>query len=509
MNTYSFAVRVRIRRRAFAAIRQDIVSAIRRLEPDLPDLTFANGAAAVQRGTLTVETEGRHDLTHGYARVCLEQRIGARHATRELLLGLADREGEPGGVEVLMRGEGLLAPPPGADAASQRGRGPFVWARKLLARWQKRATLHDDTGRPIEPVATIHSDEDFFRWASFVHDETRDRCILAVTEPFAPAGPLPVETPLLARRLAGLAHVLFIPQRYTRTWRAQLGEDLAVFKGAQRLYAPPTYRRLAGREATAFDVHPLVHYKQACRLYADGELFGQLIPAILSRQAAALPSEPTTYARAYDHFRARDLDAASGAQDLDLETTQVLYADLLEIVDALRETNDDLAARLAALAPAEAAERTAEPGLVDLLIDAFGDEDETLLWDTAADAADKVPRGGFNRRTVDRAFAAVAEYAERLAGSPTFTLDQPPYYFFRNLGVAYAASESMTTMGLYGGARTFRRGGEERIVESHLTLNPNTDRCLHLYLDADREARVVHVVYCGRHLPHGKGTHNN
>ena len=101
------------------------------------------------------------------------------------------------------------------------------------------------------------------------------------------------------------------------------------------------------------------------------------------------------------------------------------------------------------------------------------------------------------------AFEALAELAgERAAGS----LGRRVQDWLRERGFDYAAHESQTTMGMYGGERTYRYGGAKIAMEEHIKFGVGPDPRLHLRIHLwwhDGESRWI-IGHVGRHLTNTK-----
>ena len=101
------------------------------------------------------------------------------------------------------------------------------------------------------------------------------------------------------------------------------------------------------------------------------------------------------------------------------------------------------------------------------------------------------------------AFEALAELAgERAVGS----LGRRVQDWLRERGFDYAAHESQTTMGMYGGERTYRYGGAKIAMTEHIKFGVGPDPRLHLRIHLwwhDGESRWI-IGHVGRHLTNTK-----
>ena len=101
------------------------------------------------------------------------------------------------------------------------------------------------------------------------------------------------------------------------------------------------------------------------------------------------------------------------------------------------------------------------------------------------------------------AFEALDDLADaRVAGS----LGRSIKDWLRDRGFEYAAHESQTTMGMYGGERTFRYLGAKITMEEHIKFGIGPDPRLHLRIHLmwhEGESRWL-IGHVGRHLTNTK-----
>ncbi len=376
----------------------------------------------------------------------------------------------------------------------------------VIERWAGRYKFKSSRGALLNHVIRTDSAQRCAELSDYIIDDRREYCIVVVTEQFRTGAPA-CNPGALSAELAGFATVCALSQDYTRRLGENLGgRDYAVFDGAVRVYAPDY------RAGDSYQTNPLLLGADVARMADDGTLPAHLfdcVQAHLSSRSFAPPEDFKRIRRLLTTAEYRG--EAKGAEALNLLEAELAYADALGIIAELRERVRFLEGELSRSTdgPHADAEPSAAVPLDEVLLEALIDIPEVRVWSSAIESASKVGAQGYVESTVRKALAGITELARTLSATEDFQLGQQPYYWFRNRNLTYKASESQTTMALHGQTRHWTEGATTREVQSHLTLNPNTDRCVQVYFDADPGARCVHVVYLGAHLPTASQTHNN
>ena len=469
------------------------------------------------------------DRDHSYLRVVLTEREDHREYRTTLR---AARRGTSAAVSLGVTCEATT--PAGFEATLAAF--PAWWlAREFLAGLPDGTEVTTLGGKPLR-TERIRSDRDLQKWARYVGNERRERCVVVVTEPFLP--PYAEQAPVSVNRLAGLlrgrAHLVYLEQRFTRPWKEMLGEGLAVYNGALRVYAPASYVPTSTGYASLALLHPRLEVEDIAARRDDDSLHGWLFATVAVRQRdafreASLPAyddaEERAAAAAFDARHAAGLGSADSGDDeagpsatpeIDAVALKRWYHDALDQLERAHDTEEELRRQVEALRLrlAEAGDEhepdPPSPTLLEHLVDYLGDNPRVRVWSTALDSAEQIPKEGFNLQTVRRLLHAVDDYANKLGGADGPAIGADTYWYFKNRGLRYKAKESPTTMGMHGEDRMFRDGDRAREVQSHITINPNNaDRCLQLYLAREPGGTTLDVVYFGRHLPTATQTFNN
>ena len=394
---------------------------------------------------------------------------------------------------------------------------PAAILRELMVRWGKRYKIVGDSGLMLCRPSRVKSPQDLLELVDLLTDPVRSHPVAVVTEGFEDER-YSVDPEVLGEALTGLAHVVACPQAHTRALRDSLGgQAFAVFNGALRVYHPGFQ---VDYTASVYTSDPLVKLEDVERRLAAGTL----LPYV---RHLALEQLPRTEAGPSERFRevrkaistAKWVDDEVVARDFDLRQATLAYRDATEEVQRLQSKIERQERELATLrrelsvaqgeeVPAGSSEPQRRP-LDEVLVEALEGIEGVTVWDTARAAAAAVSPERYVLTTVTRALEAIAQYATKLRESDDFHLGENPYYFFQTRGLDFKASESPTTMGLHGAARSHQGPHGPRTVETHVTLNPGGPRCVQVYFEADPDHRCVDVVYCGAHLPTATMTHNN
>lgn len=462
-----------------------------------PALAFGPEPREVDIGRHTITTTG--GMTRGNAGGYFEvddRYVDDENVRRRCVWRIAQRPSSAK-VRVQVIGE--------ADRQRQLDEGRH-WTRHfgLVADWADAHGIESKLGARLDRLGIVADERALSECFQLIRAPRRRHGVIVVTRDYYTKEPN-VDPNELAAWLTGFAYVRFVDEDYTRDLTEMLGgRAFQCFGGAARIYAPgyddpgasPSYR------------NPFFDRDELLAAAADGTLRERFFEAALARQRENFTQVGDTF-REQRRLLARERDAdapperSPEATELALADAESVNADLHAEVARLRRRVDALEADR----DAGAGQRARD--LVDVLREYLGDHDHVELWSTALRAAAERASTQFRPDDVEAAFRAIADYAEKLAVSDDFRLGYSPFRFFHLRKLHYKPNESATTMGQYGDRRRFTHEGQTRTVESHLTLASNTDYCIHVYFEADPEARVVRVVYVGRHLPTPTGGHNN
>ena len=379
---------------------------------------------------------------------------------------------------------------------------PHSWQyqHNLLQRWRERFKMVGGGDHQFTEPQHVGSRGALDTLEALLYDKARTHAVVVITEDWADAGHYLVDPQTVADWLSGFAYVRTITQEFTRALSGKLGgKEFAVYNGAVRIYRPSFYRGGDASSHNPLFLRDQVQHEVECYTFHD-----TLFEAVQRKQRNRFTRPGPVFKQAQRIGRDLERVEAMGGQ-FDLATAVAAYSEAQHLLTKQQERIDRLERQVLSLEKKDV-ERSS---LYDTLRELLNKADGVEVWTTALDAAAAVPLDSFSDSTVRRALAAVREYAERLAESDDYRLGYAPHLFFDMRTLNYKHAESTTTMGMYGEQRRFTRDGQTREVQSHLTLNSNSDRCVHLYFEADPAQRTVHVVYCGKHLPTATGTHNN
>lgn len=379
----------------------------------------------------------------------------------------------------------------------------------VISRWAGRYKFTSRRGALLNHVVHVDTAQRCAELSDHIISDEREVCIVVVTEQFKNVAPA-CDLDALTAKLAGFAIVCMLSQEYTRRLGENLGGRLyAVFDGAVRVFRPQ-YR---SEQATdAYEANPLILGEDVRAMSQRGAFAQYVFDRVQEQQADRYlaPRADFKHLRRLLTNKEFQGDAEASAKLSALELG-LAYADAQQVIHELRERINHLEAdvRDARAARTPTTDLIQAPDLDELLVDAFANIPEVEIWSTAIASASACGGQMYVGSTVTKAFEAITEYARTLAAKPDFQLGQQPYYWFRNRGLSYKATESQSTLAIHGQSRQWTECGVTREVQSHVTLNPNTDRCVQLYFEADEKARKVNVVYLGPHLPTATQTHNN
>ena len=389
----------------------------------------------------------------------------------------------------------------GNPAAARRA--DWAHVRDLFAQWQLRYGFRDLSDQPMPINDKVKNRNQIERLVDRALDPERRHALVLISPDRQ--GRFPVSHHQLNNWLAGYVTVVRIEHEATRPLSELLGgQSYGCYGGGLRILQ----RKYRERSRNAFN--PLYLADDLRRLHAEGALEDRLFRDIqlAGQQAMRFRKPQATYERVSELLRQQYalLDQNEAGPDLTKLELRVSLKDAQSLNEALRARIDELENTVATLRTDQQPERLA---LDERLRRRFADNDRIEVWKTAYDAAADISPDHYVAQTVDRAFQALEAYAEALAANEQFILGSDIYHFFKNRGVYYHYTDSPSTMGIYGDKRRFTQDGVTREVTSHFTLNSNTDRCVQLYFERDPEARVLRIVYAGRHLPTAEGQHNN
>ena len=390
----------------------------------------------------------------------------------------------------------------GDPAAERRANWAFV--RELFAQWQERYPFRDLLDQPMPINEKLKSRNQIERLVERAMDPERRHALVLISPTFND-NTYPVSHHRLNAWLAGHVTVVRVEQEATRQLSDALGgQDYGCFNGSLRVLQPD----YQARKRTVYN--PLFLHKDLLAFTQDGTLEDRLFWAIQvkGQQAMRFRRPQAAYNRVNELLRQQYtlLDQSENGPDLTKLELRVSLKDAQAVNDALRARIDELENTVATLRTDQQPERLP---LDERLRRRFADNPHVALWKTALDAAAVVGPDQYVAQSVDRAFSALDAYAAALSANEQFILGSDIYHFFKNRGIAYHYTDSPSTMGVYGDKRRFTQAGVTREVTAHFTLNSNTDRCVQIYFESDPEARVLRIVYVGKHLPTAEGQHNN
>jgi len=388
----------------------------------------------------------------------------------------------------------------------------FEFASPAIVRTLLREFEVCDAGTRVSPGPTSvgHSGIDDF--VAFLLDADRSLPVVALTLD-AVTGATPVDPYVLAKQVAGLAHVRVLTSPYaTRRLGQRIGTSLSVWGGSARIYFPdfsvldePYQHKLWSGQRLA----------NPGRLALEDEL-RRWLGNLSSARTAAHPA--TQRARGLLAERADELPEWAQA-----------YVDQIE--DDVREIQDRLDA-----AEAEVTEKANRIAALDAELETVkrsfgevaryqatgaGDEEpvvrvpttveQAVTWaiEDAEDRAIFLPsarRSGLsfsNYADPEKLYRAISDVAEASAQFADGSLGMSLGQWFSQRGYGYNPRNNAASAAKTKQSYKIRYNDKDQYMEPHLKVDEATspDQCLRIYWYVDEEERTFVVGHIGAHLP--------
>lgn len=488
---------------SLATIRSDVEDYLTRCLGSDEPIAFALDKRSYRGATATVRTEGAEHRggLGGYFEAEMRRRSPDGVERREVLrVGQAATSPS---VEVQVAGEVDL------DRSEET---PESWTglHELLNGWLQRYRGYSSERLPdrrlggIEAIAS--GGQPLHDLVELIGDTRREHAVVVLTKTLR-GGRYPIDPELVERWLRPFAYIYVLENRNATFGLsdALAGKEHGCYDGAARLYRPGV--QIGAIRGNPYKVNPLLLGEDLAEQLARGTAHDTLFETAQELQLRNFERAGPAFRSERKRLQSMATAAAARGEAYTTASLEEALADARELLDAQASALAEKEQQLARLGDTD--ESAYASTLADELRSALGAATAVEVWPTALNPSAEVPAERYHAPTVRRALGVLREYAERLAEHEDFRLGFGTYDFFRNRNLAFKANETEHTMGEYGRYRTFQRGDDRREVQSHLTLNPNGDRCVQLYFEADAETRTVHVVYAGSHLPTHTGTHNN
>lgn len=368
-----------------------------------------------------------------------------------------------------------------------------------------------DAGERLQPTYVERRASDISAIVALLEDPARQLPVVVVTR--APSPDHPVDAGMLARNVAGLAHVYVLSTHLAAlALTDELGREASVWGGGVRLYWPRFSRQ----------DDPFRHRLWTRRRVESTRDFPEMLLTTLGSLAAArVPEHPVV-------AKARARRRPDQASDDTLPTSVREWVDLLEASEAEAVVSAEDARAALADALTEKAQLEAELASVR---DAFGQ------FQAAVEDESPEPTADLDQLTVAEAFRlavdeagkhvtylppatdSVEEFASykvprRLYEALTSISDAADAWqagtlgpgfgqFFADRGYDFSqnnpAASDRRTKAQY--VRTYN--GRKVSMEPHLKVDQATspDQCLRVYWYRDDDGKLLVIGHVGRHLP--------